>query len=200
LSFSASALAQTAQPLTESLGQSAASFDGIVPLTETPPTVTSVTPAEGTSLGKTAVKIKGTGYVEGATVTIGSKATEVKVVSETEITAKTPSHVAGEYEVVITEASGVVSSGGPKFTYIAPPTITSITPSEGSKEGGTVVKIKGTGFVEGATVTIGSKATEVVVVSETEITAKTAAGAGKDEVVVTDSRGASTGGPIFTYV
>ena len=78
---------------------------------------------------------------------------------------------------------------------MTPPTVTSVTPTQGSTLGGTAVKIKGTGFVEGAKVKIGAEATSVVVVSATEITAKTAAGsAGKDEVVVVDEKGTSSSG------
>jgi hypothetical protein len=55
--------------------------------------------------------------------------------------------------------------------------------------------------VTGAKVKLGSEATSVNVVSETEITATTAATApGSDEVVVSDERGTSTGGPSYTYV
>ena len=55
------------------------------------------------------------------------------------------------------------------------PIVESITPTQGPTAGGTSVKIKGKGFVSPATVKIGSAATSVTVVSETEITAKTAA-------------------------
>jgi hypothetical protein len=81
------------------------------------------------------------------------------------------------------------------------PAVTSITPTSGPTAGGTAVTIHGSGFLAGAKVTIGSQATSVNVVSETEITAKTAASAaGADEVVVNDERGTSTGGPHYTYV
>ena len=126
----------------------------------------SVGPSRGPSVGGQTVKIKGTGFVEGASVTIGGAATSVVVVSETEITAKTSAHAAGEAEVVVSDAGGT-SSGGPKYTYLAAPTVESITPGQGPTAGGTAVKVKGTGFLEGATVTVGGAATSVVVVSET---------------------------------
>jgi len=82
-----------------------------------------------------------------------------------------------------------------------PPAITTVTPNEGPSAGGTLVTIEGSGFLTGATVEIGTAATSVNVVSETEITAQTAATpAGSDEVVVTDSAGSSTGGPSYTYL
>ena len=167
----------------------------------TPPKVTSVEPASGSTVGGTAVVIKGTGFLAGSTVTIGSKATNVEIVSEKEIKAKTVATAAGKDEVVVGYASGVVSTGGPSYTYIAPPTVSSVTPAEGSTAGGTAIKVKGTGFVAGAKVKIGEEATSVVIVSETEITAKTAAtAAGKDEVVVEDEKGTSSAGPSFSYV
>jgi hypothetical protein len=84
--------------------------------------------------------------------------------------------------------------------YLGSLQVTSITPTSGSTLGETAVTITGSGFLAGATVEIGNAATSVDVVSETEITAKTAAtAAGADEVVVTDANGTSTGGPSYTY-
>ena len=81
-----------------------------------------------------------------------------------------------------------------------PPTVTSISPNSGPSSGGTSVRIKGTGFLPGATVEIGSVTATAVLDSEDEISAETAAApAGTDEVVVTDANGVSTHGPSFTY-
>ena len=165
----------------------------------TPPTVTSISPKEGTTAGGTTVKIKGTGFLKGAKVTIGKEATSVTVVSETEITAKTAAETAGEAEVEVSE-SGVAQSASTKYKFAAPPTVTKVEPAEGPAAGGTAVVIKGTGFTEHSTVKIGSAATEVEYESATELKAKTAAtAAGKDEVVVTTGEISSTGGPEFTY-
>jgi large repetitive protein len=165
----------------------------------TPPTVTSITPSQGNTAGGTSVKIKGTGFVAGAKVTIGSKAASVTVVSETEITATT-SEGLGNDEVVVSDEKGV-SSGGPSFTYVAPPAVTSVTPSEGSTAGGTAIKIKGTGFLKSSTVTIGKAARSVEVVSETEIKAVTPSfSTGEVEVIVEDEFGSSSGGVMFKFV
>src|SRR5205085_2288773 len=111
------------------------------------PTVTSIEPKEGSTAGGEPVTIKGTGFVEPATVTIGSAATSVHVVSAEEITAVTAPHAAGSPEVIVEDAGGT-STGGPTFTYVAPkPTVTEIYPTGGSTAGGTKVTIKGTGFV-----------------------------------------------------
>src|SRR5216684_963955 len=161
------------------------------------PTVTSVSPSSGAVAGGTAVTITGTNFVTGATVTFGGTgATNVVVVSATQITATTAAHAAGAVNVVVTNPdtqTGTLTNG---FTYTSAsaPTVTSVSPSSGAAAGGTAVTITGTNFVTGAT--------NVVVVSATQITATTAAHvAGAVNVVVTNpdtQTGSVTNG--FTYV
>ncbi len=86
-------------------------------------------------------------------------------------------------------------------TSFTAPAISSLEPNSGPTTGGTRVKITGSGFLPGATVTIGEPATEVEVVSETEIKATTAPGqAGAREVLVADDGGVMSTGPAFTYL
>jgi hypothetical protein len=91
------------------------------------PTVTSITPASGATAGGVPVTINGTGFLSGATVTIGSAATSVSVISATEIKATTPAHHAGPTEVVVADASGT-STGGPTYTYVNPVSVPSTAP------------------------------------------------------------------------
>ena len=66
------------------------------------PTVSGIAPTSGTTGGGTPVTITGTGFLAGATVTIGgTAATGVTVVSSTSITATTPAHAAGAVSVVV---------------------------------------------------------------------------------------------------
>ena len=165
-----------------------------------PPVVSSIAPAEGSTAGGTAVTIRGANFEAGATVTIGGAASEVVVHSSGEITAVTSAQPAGTEEVLVSDEAGN-SQGGPTFTYTVPPTVSSVTPSEGPVKGRRKVTITGSHFVPGATVTIGGAATAVRVHSETKITATTAPEpAGSYEVVVSDSHGISSGGPSYTYV
>jgi hypothetical protein len=171
------------------------------------PMVTSVTPSSGSTAGGTPVTITGSGFVTGATVTIGgNEASSVVFVSAGEITATTPAGSAGAAEVVVTE-EGISSTLGPTYSYIAPPpppapVVSSVAPDSGPTAGGTPVMITGSGFVAGATVTIGgNEASSVVFVSAGEITATTPAGsAGAAEVVVTEEGVSSTLGPTYTYL
>ncbi|HET7892664.1 MAG TPA: IPT/TIG domain-containing protein, partial [Candidatus Sulfotelmatobacter sp.] len=89
------------------------------------------------------------------------------------------------------------------YTYLAPPTLTSISPNSGSAAGGAAVTLTGSNFVTGASVTIGGvAATNVTVVNGTTITATTPANSpGTANVTITnpdaDSATLSAG---FTYL
>jgi hypothetical protein len=85
------------------------------------PKVSSVSPGSGPTAGGTPVAIKGSGFLAGATVKIGNPAASVSVVSETEIKATTSATAAGADEVSVTDSKGT-STGGPSYTYVAPPT------------------------------------------------------------------------------
>ena len=82
------------------------------------PTVSAISPNTGTANGGTAVTVTGTGFLSGATVTIGgTAATGVTVVSSTSITAKTPAHAAGAADVAVKNTdnqTGALSGG---YTY-----------------------------------------------------------------------------------
>ena len=173
-------------------------------LTGPVPTVTSVSPSNGTTAGGTAVTITGTNFAVGATVTFGTAAaTNVVVVSGTQITAVTPAGIAGSVTVAVGNPGGQSGGLANAYTYLAPPTVTSVSPSSGPTAGGTAVTITGTSFAAGATVKFGSTAaSSVTVVNSTTITATTPAGSlGAVAVMVTNSNGLSgTLASGFTYL
>lgn len=160
-----------------------------------PPTVTSVTPNSGSTAGGTSITdLAGTGFISGATVTFGgSSATNVTFVSATKLTCTTPAHAAGAVNVVVTNPDTQTGTGTNAFTYVAPPTVSSCTPNEGSANGGqSITNLAGTGFLAGATVTFGgTSATNVSVVNSTKITCTTpahSAGAVTIRVTNTDTQ------------
>jgi hypothetical protein len=108
---------------------------------------------------------------------------------------------AGSYTVTVT-GSGCTSASAATNVTVPPVTVASILPVNGSAAGGTPATINGTCFVTGAGVTIGgTAATNVVVVSATQITAKTPAHAAATvNVTVTNpdnSTGTLTNGYVF---
>jgi DNA-binding protein YbaB len=167
------------------------------------PGVSSVSPNNGPAAGGTGVTITGTNFVSGATVTFGgTAATSVVVSNSTTITATTPAHAAGAVTVTVTNPDTQVGSLTSAYTFVAAPTVTSVSPNSGTQVGGTGVTISGGNFVAGATVTFGgTAATGVVVSNSTTITATTPAhAAGAVTVVVknpdTQSASLSNG---YTY-
>ncbi|HKK91803.1 MAG TPA: IPT/TIG domain-containing protein, partial [Longimicrobiales bacterium] len=153
------------------------------------PTVTAISPDSGSTAGGTVVTITGTDFQADAAVAIGGvAATGVTFVNSTELTATTEARAAGTVDVVVTNPDTQIGTLTDGFTYVAPPTVTAISPDSGPTAGGTVVTITGTDFQADATVTIGGvTATDVTFVNSTEITATTPAGtAGQADVVVTN--------------
>jgi hypothetical protein len=163
------------------------------------PTITSVGPASGSASGNTVVTIVGTGFVSGAGLRVtvgGAPATVVSATVDT-ILVKTAAHPAGPADVVVTNPDGQVATKAASFTYLAPLTLTSVTPATGltwavpPATAPAAVTITGTGFAAGAVVTFASsEASGVAVTGDTTITATPPPhGAGAVAVTVTNPDG-----------
>ena len=106
------------------------------------PEPASFSPTEGPETGGTAIRITGDKFdmKNGVTVKIGGKnATSVNVPSKMEITAMTPSGMAGESVSVVVTNNGNTKPEGTvtmsqKFTYTdaTAPTITGVSPADGT--------------------------------------------------------------------
>lgn len=80
--------------------------------------VTAITPATGTRLGGTAVTIRGTEFVNGATVMIGgAAATSVVWLDAQTLTATTPAGTIGARDVVVTNPGGEAATLAGGFAY-----------------------------------------------------------------------------------
>jgi hypothetical protein len=166
------------------------------------PVVSSVSPQGGSIAGGQTVTITGSDLTGATKVSFGkTAASAVTVVSDSELTATAPAHAAGTVNVTVTSGLGTSAvSSKDRYTYYAPPTVSSITPATGPK--GTVVTVTGTGFVAGAKVAFAtSPASKVVRVSSTKLTATAPAGSGTVAVTVTTPGGTSATSPAdqFTY-
>jgi IPT/TIG domain len=174
------------------------------------PTVTSISPTSGTTLGGTIVTITGTGFSGTPLVTInGIAAGNVIVTSPTTLTAVTPAGTGTNDPVTVTTSVGP-SSAANIYSFVAPtgpptpaPTVNSggVTPNSGPTSGGTVITITGTNLTGTTSVTVGGNAaTGVHVVSSTTVTATTPPGTGLQNVVVTTPGGSATATGAFQYV
>jgi hypothetical protein len=173
------------------------------------PTITGVSPHQGPAAGGTVITITGTGFSPATKVKLGASEincdgtiAHCEVVSGTEIKATTTPHAAGTVAVQVCDpgdcSSGTVTAAN-EFTFVAAPTVTGVSPSEGPEAGGTEVTITGTGFTGATEVAYGTEevtCTGVVatceVVTDTEIKATTPPhAAGTVDVKVTTVGGTS---------
>jgi hypothetical protein len=166
------------------------------------PTVTNVSNNFGLVTGGTTVTVKGSGFTSGATVQFGSTpATSVTVLSSTSLRVVTPAGSPGPVDVTVTTPDGTSPVvNGDRFTYVALPTVTGVSPAAGPTAGGNTVTITGTGFqnIFGfpgvTTVDFGSvPAPSFTVDSDTQLTATVPAGsAGTVDVALLTWLGATT--------
>jgi IPT/TIG domain len=165
--------------------------------------VSGASPAAGPTGGGTVVTITGKGFQAGATVAFGSSlSTAVTVASSTQINAMSPPESSGTVPITVTDPNAQSASLPSGFTYTSGPVVSSISPNSGPVMGGTTVKILGSGFQSGASVTFGGIASNsVTLVSSTEIQAVapvSAAGTISISVTNADSQSATLASA-FTY-
>ena len=159
--------------------------------TGTAPSITSVSPATGSSLGGTSVTITGAGFFANAKVGFATSGGTSVVVSAdgTQITAKTPAHAAGIVDVVVTNPGGGKATKTGAFTFSAAlaPDITTLSVASGTSLGGTQLTISGDHFSTGTTVSFGgTPAASAAALNATTIAARTPGhAAGAVDVTVT---------------
>jgi len=160
-----------------------------------PPSVTGISPASGPTSGGTGVTITGTNLTGATAVRFGSSAaTNIIVVSSTQITATSPAG-SGTVDVTVTTPAGTSStSAADQYAYLAAPIVTQVNPAAGPTGGGTSITITGTGLAGATAVRFGlTNATNFAVNSGTKITATAPAGTvGTVDITVTTPGGTST--------
>jgi len=159
-----------------------------------PPSIISIFPSNGPAAGGTEVTITGINFTNAASVNFGFESVPFTFISDTIIKFTTPSS-SGTVAVSIT--SGGVTSDAKTFTY-NPPSIISISPSNGPMAGGTEVTITGINFTDATAVHFGSASTMITFISDTVIKVILPAGSGTVNVTVTSASGTSAGS-LFTY-
>lgn len=90
-----------------------------------PPTITSVSQNEGTIDGGSVINIVGTNFVSGMTSNLGA----VSAITGTTATITTNAHAAGAFAWHVSTING--SSTSQTFTYLAHPTLATLTPNNG---------------------------------------------------------------------
>jgi len=173
---------------------------GFVPVAR----VTGVSPSSGPAAGGTTVTITGAGFTGATAVKFGGVAATFTVSSSTSIAATSPAASAGTVDVTVTNAGGTsATSAGDQFTFVAAPTVSTVSPNTGPVAGGTSVTITGASFTGASTVAFGGTPTGFTVNSDRSITATSPAAESTDTVDITvtnvGGRSARTSADRFTY-
>jgi hypothetical protein len=164
------------------------------------PTVTSVVPSSGPPDGGTVVTVNGSDFTSGAQATAptvsfgGTPATNITVISSSQLKVQVPAHAAGSVGVQVTTSGGLSASLAKAFTYVtATFSLKSVAPLSGPAEGGNKVTVSGSGFQSGVSVNFGGLgATSVTLNNSTTITAVVPVhSSGSVTVTVTNSNGDS---------
>jgi Tfp pilus assembly major pilin PilA len=172
--------------------------------TSNAPVLDTVSPDSGSTLGGTLIHLSGSGFTPGTSVEVGGvSATNVQVISSSQLTAITAAHAVGMVDVAVDNGVGTAHLTNAYEYLSGAPTLTSISPSSGSVAGGITVTLSGTNLQGITAVTIGGvAATGVSVVNNTSVTAVVPAYVGgplNADVLVSDgSSNASLAGG-FSY-
>ena len=183
----------------ETVGVKAARF-----LFERPPAITGMSAHSGRTAGGGSVLLTGAAFTQPVRVLFGTTpAARVTRLSRERVQAVAPQHAAGTVNVHVVTAYGKSpDAAADRYTFVAPPTITSISQANGPAAGGNTVVITGTSFPQGATVTFGgTQASSVQRDSATELEVMVPAGepGAVVDVVVSGPFGSVTDPHAYTY-
>jgi streptogramin lyase len=159
----------------------------------TVPTITSVSPASGSTVGGGTVTLTGTDLA-GTVIRFGT-GQQSATCDRTSCTVTTSAHAAGTLDVTAQSDAGTSAvTADTTFTYVLPPapTITGLTPGTGPASGGTAMTLSGTDL-RGAQVSFGGTAVSETCTDVQCTFTQPAAPAGDVAVTVTTQGGTSAG-------
>ena len=165
------------------------------------PIIDSLTVTRGPLAGSTQSVLRGTSFTGTTGITIGGAAATLGSISDTSVAFTTPTGTIGAKDVVITTPAGSATlTGG--FTYLAAPTITSLSVSSGPLTGGRSSVLSGTGLTGTTGLTIGGSAATLGSITDTSVafTTPSSGTLGAKDVVITAPGGTATLASGFTYV
>lgn len=159
------------------------------------PTVTEIRPARGGIAGGTDLVIKGSGFLPGTRVSIGDLPIGPQggtVLDAETIIGRAPPRPAGPATVLIRTPIGDAQLTN-AFQYERPPQIQAVAPEVGIKDGGTDIRVRGSGFTPltriyfGDSLVAAKACEEQTFISDVEITGVAPAGTGTTSVWAFDA-------------
>ena len=159
------------------------------------PVVSKLSVRSGPSGGGTRVTLTGKHFVKVTKVEFGSAAgRSLKVISAGKLQVTAPRHAAGVVNVeVVAKAGKSAAASADRFTYVAPPSVSGVSPSSGPAAGGSRVTVTGSGFLAVKEVLFGTVVGSGLTVessSEIQVTAP-AGSAGQVDIRVVTAYGTS---------
>ncbi|MCX4638206.1 cell surface protein [Streptomyces sp. RPA4-5] len=165
-----------------------------------PPVILDVSPASGPLAGGSTVTVTGRNLTTATSVLFGSTAVTPTVLSDSELTAVSPAHAAGEVALVVTAQGGTATASG-TFGFVAAPNVTGFSPVTGLPAGGTLVDITGTALATTTQVTFGSVPATFAVLSDTRVAAVAPShAAGTVTITLTTTGGSDAAPGVFLYL
>jgi hypothetical protein len=138
-------------------GTTSFTVNGVTPA----PTVTGVSPTAGPTTAGTVVTITGSNLSGASSVDFGgTAATNLTNNTATSIQVNAPAHAAGTVDVHVTTGGGASATNSPadNYTFVAAPTVTSVSPTSGTAAGGDTVTVNGTNLSNATGVDFGGTA------------------------------------------
>jgi hypothetical protein len=163
------------------------------------PTISDIDPNAIPTAGQNDIVINGSGFLDGlTTVTLDGQPITPTTVSENALIFNAPGHAQGPVSITVQTPGGTTAPA--TLTYVAAPTLTSLSPDSVGVTGNTNIILTGTNFTADSTVTVdGSPVTVYFTSSNQLIIFVPDHAAGAVPVVVTTVGGDSA--PLnFTYV
>ncbi|XP_062842250.1 fibrocystin-L-like [Trichomycterus rosablanca] len=165
------------------------------------PTVQNIYPTQGASTLNTTLNITGSGFDINTTVQIGNVSCSVLQVTSTFLTCSVEPSSAGLYPVIVSFPKlGIARYEGGSFNFTYQMDVTSITPTAGSVNGGTILTISGYGFSPDTVVSIENAWCDVISVDLNQLLCTVPAGSeGAKTVAVKTGEMNATAKDLFTY-
>ncbi|MEV5482602.1 MULTISPECIES: IPT/TIG domain-containing protein [Streptomyces] len=162
--------------------------------------MTGVSPNQGAPEGNTAVTITGSGFTGATLVRFGPTPTNFVLVSDTQITARTPAGT-GTVMVTVTAPTGT-STQNVLFTYttVAAPVLTTLSPASGPTSGGNVVTISGSNLAGVISVNFGANSATVLSNTASQVVVIAPAGLPSSVAVTVTTVGGTSNALVYTYV
>ncbi|MBE7162720.1 MAG: IPT/TIG domain-containing protein [Williamsia herbipolensis] len=168
---------------------------GAAALHHSRPSVDELSTHAGATAGGTKVVVRGRDFTHVRGVYFGAKrGQDLRVTNDHRLVVDAPRHTAGQVDVTVRTADGTSrTTHGTSFRFVAPPTVSSLTPSSGGAGKQTVV-VRGTNFIGRTSVLFGrTPGTHVRVLGPTRLSVQAPAkGSGTVTVSVHTAFGRSS--------